>query len=166
MEKGITSGAAQRLLEFMKERAAQNYKDTEEWGSGDAVGDILSGAPGVAILRSFSAPLYSIGSEVDTIFSEAYTSIGRQFEEQFQQAIDGAIQAVSAEGFPVPDPSVLEDLKKTYVGVLEDALTTLMNRVQEDISNVSSDLAYMHANIVTKAFEEAASGSAPGGVTP
>lgn len=165
MKKGITSEAAQRLAVFLKERRAQNYQDTEEWSPADAVEDVLSGQPGVILLKALYSPARSVEADLEGIFDSAYTLVGQEFDARFQEAIDAANAAVSAEGFPTPDPGAWEGLKQGYREQFDAMLAELRSTMYDAFEKKASDLAYSYQEAVIKEFQKAASGT-PGGAIP
>lgn len=161
MKKGITPEAAQRLSAFLQKRA-QNYQDTEEWSPADAVEDVLSGQPGMILLRALSSPAWSVEADLESIFDGAYSRSGQEFDARFQEAIDAVSAAVSAEGFPTPDPGVWEGLKQGYREQFDTMLGELRRDMYDAFEKKASDLAYGYQEAAIKEFQKAASGT-PGG---
>jgi hypothetical protein len=165
MKKGITPEAAQRLSVFLQKRA-QNYQDTEEWSPGDAVEDLLWGS-GMKVLQMFSRPVWVIESDVTEAFNNAGEHAMDYFDERFQALIEEMNSAVTAAGFPVPDPSVWEGLRQRYAQKIEDdVVAALKQKMYEAFENTAANVGYAYQEELFQEFKKAAGGNAPGGMVP
>lgn len=164
MKKGITSEAAGRLAAFMKERAAQQGYNPEDWSPADAAQDALWEI-GQKVQREFSGPVWVMESDVMDAFNNATDHAMEYLEERLQALIEEMTSVVSAAGFPAPDPSFWEGLKQRYAQQLEDeVVAVLKQQMYETFEKMAVDIGSDYYETVIKEFQKAAGGQ--GGVTP
>ena len=123
--KSISINAVHRVGQFLNSRKAQY--DPEEWSPQDAVQDLLWGSS-----REFSDSLGRVFHNATEVLLNALSSelpaLLDEFSKEFDAQVGKAVSQASAEGLPIPDDDVLQELKSRY---LEDMQAALVHGVSD-----------------------------------